>query len=86
MAPPSIEQKVGGTIVVSDMRHFVIVLFSLSTDTDVKLKRYPASAEGMIASWVDRFPDTSVDDILDGLAAADAVHFEQLKELSVDKS
>lgn len=50
------------------------------------MKRYPASAEGMIASWVDRFPDTSVDDILDGLAAADSAHFQELKDIAVEKS
>ncbi|KOB76031.1 Dipeptidyl peptidase iii [Operophtera brumata] len=38
-------------------------------------------AEGMVASWMDRFPDTSVDDILEGLATADSPHYTQLKEL-----
>ncbi|CAH0407644.1 unnamed protein product [Chilo suppressalis] len=50
-------------------------------DDTVELKRYPASAEGMVASWVDRFPDATVDDILEQLAEADAKYFQDLQPL-----
>ncbi|XP_013189468.2 dipeptidyl peptidase 3 isoform X2 [Amyelois transitella] len=43
-----------------------------------ELRRYPASAEGMISSWVERFPRTDIDDILEQLAEADREHFADL--------
>lgn len=47
----------------------------------MELKRYPASAEGMVSSWVDRFPNTTVDDILEKLVEADKPHFAELVTL-----
>ncbi|XP_068630188.1 dipeptidyl peptidase 3 isoform X2 [Battus philenor] len=51
-------------------------------DNEVKLKRYPASAEGMVASWVERFPTSEVDDVLEQLAEADAKYFAELEPLA----
>ncbi|XP_073951083.1 dipeptidyl peptidase 3 isoform X2 [Choristoneura fumiferana] len=48
---------------------------------EVELKRYPANAEGMVSSWVDRFPSTNVDDILEQLGEADKPHFAELEPL-----
>uniref|UniRef100_A0A1E1W925 Dipeptidyl peptidase 3 n=1 Tax=Pectinophora gossypiella TaxID=13191 RepID=A0A1E1W925_PECGO len=53
------------------------------TGDTVELKRYPASAEGMVASLVDRFPSTDVDDILERLAEEDKKHFVDLEPLLV---
>ncbi|XP_039748961.1 dipeptidyl peptidase 3 isoform X2 [Pararge aegeria] len=49
---------------------------------DVELKSYPASAEGMIAACVERFPSTRVDDILELLAEADHKYFVDLEQLA----
>ncbi|XP_045493588.1 dipeptidyl peptidase 3 [Colias croceus] len=49
---------------------------------EVELKRYPATAEGMIASWVQRFPTTKPDDILEKLAEDDSKYFEELEKLA----
>ncbi|CAH2266916.1 jg8821 [Pararge aegeria aegeria] len=49
---------------------------------DVELKSYPASAEGMIAACVERFPSTRVDDILEQLAEADHKYFVDLEQLA----
>lgn len=51
-------------------------------DKEVELKRYPASAQGMVSSWVERFPDTNVDDLLEQLADAQAKYFEDLEPLA----
>ncbi|CAH2075146.1 unnamed protein product, partial [Iphiclides podalirius] len=51
-------------------------------DGEVELKRYPASAEGMVTSWVERFPTTEVDDELEKLAEADSKYFEELERLA----
>ncbi|XP_014363567.2 dipeptidyl peptidase 3 [Papilio machaon] len=51
-------------------------------DNVVELKRYPASAEGMVSSWVDRFPDAKVDDILEQLTDLQAKYFEDLEPLA----
>ncbi|XP_072940333.1 dipeptidyl peptidase 3 isoform X2 [Epargyreus clarus] len=51
-------------------------------DGDVELTRYPASAEGMVRSWVARFPDAAVDEALEQLAEADRKHFEELHQLA----
>ncbi|XP_028036421.1 dipeptidyl peptidase 3 [Bombyx mandarina] len=48
----------------------------------VELKRYPATAEGMVASWVDRFPNTKVDDILEKLAEENSKYFADLEPLT----
>ncbi|XP_023951695.1 dipeptidyl peptidase 3 isoform X2 [Bicyclus anynana] len=49
---------------------------------EVQLKRYPASAEGMVSACVERFPTTRVDDILEQLAEADRKYFEDLQLLA----
>ncbi|KAL0840551.1 hypothetical protein ABMA28_015768 [Loxostege sticticalis] len=49
---------------------------------DVVLHRYPASAEGVVASWVRRFPSPAVSDALEQLAEADAPYFAELKALT----
>jgi len=41
----------------------------------VDLKKYDASLEGLITSWVERFPSTNVDDLLEELWKKDAAHF-----------
>ncbi|CAK1553500.1 unnamed protein product [Leptosia nina] len=49
---------------------------------DVELKRYPPTAEGMISSWVERFPDAKVDTILEELADADSKYFGDLQKIA----
>ena len=46
---------------------------------EVDMKRYPATAEGMIKSWVERFPNTEIDDILELLADRDSKYFQELQ-------
>lgn len=48
----------------------------------VELKRYPATAEGMIASWVERFPTTDVDEFLEELAEKDSAYFRDLNAIA----
>ncbi|XP_050672203.1 dipeptidyl peptidase 3 isoform X2 [Leptidea sinapis] len=50
---------------------------------NVELRRYAASAEGMVSSWVERFPDTSVDVVLETLADQDRRHYCELEALAV---
>nr|XP_026486159.1 dipeptidyl peptidase 3 [Vanessa tameamea] len=47
----------------------------------VQLKRYPASAEGMVASWVERFPAAAAHDELERLADRERAHFADLQGL-----
>ncbi|XP_059477918.1 dipeptidyl peptidase 3 isoform X2 [Neocloeon triangulifer] len=42
---------------------------------DVLLKKYDPSPEGLITSWVERFPTTEVDCLLEELWKKDAAHF-----------
>ncbi|XP_045446247.1 dipeptidyl peptidase 3 [Melitaea cinxia] len=44
----------------------------------VRLRRYAASAEGQLASWVERFPSTRVHDALERLADEQRAHFADL--------
>ncbi|KAG8186077.1 hypothetical protein JTE90_027071 [Oedothorax gibbosus] len=44
-------------------------------DGKVKIKSYDSTPEGMVQSWVDRFQDTSVDDILEELWEKDKQYF-----------
>ncbi|XP_055953137.1 dipeptidyl peptidase 3-like [Argiope bruennichi] len=44
-------------------------------DGKINLKNYEPSAEGMIQSWVERFQEENVDDILEELWAKDKNHF-----------
>lgn len=46
------------------------------------MKRYPATADGMITSWVERFPNTDVDELLEQLAEKDSSHFLELKAIA----
>lgn len=48
-------------------------------DNNVVLKCYPASAEGLISSWVDRFPHIQVSDHLEQLAEGDRKYFSELQ-------
>lgn len=48
----------------------------------MELKRYPASAEGMVQSFVERYPSSRVDDILEQLAEADNKYFVDLQQLA----
>lgn len=54
---------------------FVQVNSELSGD-DVTLKSYEATHEGLIQSWLDRFPSADVDAILEGLYEKDREHFK----------
>ncbi|XP_045513098.1 dipeptidyl peptidase 3 isoform X2 [Pieris brassicae] len=49
---------------------------------DVKLTRYPATAEGMVTSWVQRFPNSKVDDILERLAENDSKYFSEVEKIA----
>ncbi|XP_022118973.2 dipeptidyl peptidase 3 isoform X1 [Pieris rapae] len=49
---------------------------------EVKLTRYPATAEGMVTSWVQRFPNTKVDDILERLAEEDSKYFSEIEKIA----
>ncbi|CAG5035838.1 unnamed protein product [Parnassius apollo] len=49
---------------------------------EVELIRYPASAEGMVASWVERFPSSTIDDVLEQLADTDSKYFAELESLT----
>lgn len=48
---------------------------TLSSDGTVTLQDYEATAAALIKSWVDRFPDTEVDVILEELWQKDQEHF-----------
>lgn len=56
------------------------VIYFLGEEVD--LKRYPATAEGMITSWVERFPNTDVDELLEQLAEKDSSYFLELKAIA----
>ncbi|XP_063699162.1 dipeptidyl peptidase 3-like isoform X2 [Culicoides brevitarsis] len=49
-------------------------------DKEVKLVTYESTLNGFLQSWRDRFPDTSVDDILEKLYEADKEHFQDLNQ------
>ncbi|KAL4708414.1 hypothetical protein ACJJTC_019650 [Scirpophaga incertulas] len=48
----------------------------------VQLVRHNPSAEGMVGSWVQRFPSTDVDDVLEQLAEADAPFYKELDAIT----
>ncbi|KAJ8732606.1 hypothetical protein PYW07_015205 [Mythimna separata] len=58
------------------------VLINSNKGEEVDMKRYPASAEGMIKSWVERFPSTDIDEILEQLADKDSKYFEELQAIA----
>ncbi|XP_075970356.1 dipeptidyl peptidase 3 isoform X2 [Anticarsia gemmatalis] len=58
------------------------ILTSSNKGDEIELKRYPATADGMIASWVERFPNTDVDEILEQLAERDSQYFSELKPIT----
>ncbi|KAG8233764.1 hypothetical protein J437_LFUL003835, partial [Ladona fulva] len=43
---------------------------------EVKLKNYESSPEGVIQSWIDRFPDASIDEILEALYEKDICYYK----------
>ncbi|XP_032511011.2 dipeptidyl peptidase 3 [Danaus plexippus] len=51
-------------------------------DDDVVLKRYEASASGMVTSSVERYT-LAIDDALESLAAQDQQYFEELSKLAI---
>uniref|UniRef100_A0A2A4IYH5 Uncharacterized protein n=1 Tax=Heliothis virescens TaxID=7102 RepID=A0A2A4IYH5_HELVI len=57
-------------------------LINSNKGEEIDLKRYPATAEGMIASWVERFPNTDIDDILEQLAEKDSMYYQDLKAIA----
>ncbi|KAJ0180024.1 hypothetical protein K1T71_004615 [Dendrolimus kikuchii] len=63
-------------------RNIFVQANTIRKDDDVELRRYPANAEGMVASWVERFPDTKVDDVLEQLADHDSRYFKELETLA----
>ncbi|XP_026729416.1 dipeptidyl peptidase 3 isoform X1 [Trichoplusia ni] len=58
------------------------ILINSNKGEEVDLKRYPATAEGMITSWVERFPNTDVDELLEQLAEKDSSYFLELKAIA----
>lgn len=48
---------------------------------DVVLKTYDTSAVGCLQSWIDRFPNTTIDDILEELWQSDFEHFKYEENL-----
>lgn len=57
-----------------------IILVQANTFVDkadkVSLKTYEATHKGFLESWTDRFPDTSVDDVLERIAESNKKHFD----------
>lgn len=52
-------------------------IFPFASDGEVKLKSYDASAAGVIQSFVDRFPSTDVEDVVQELWEKDRHHFQR---------
>ncbi|XP_026328243.1 dipeptidyl peptidase 3 isoform X2 [Hyposmocoma kahamanoa] len=62
-------------------RNIFVQANTVNNGGKVELKLYQPTAEGMIQSWTERFPVTNVHDILEQLAEADKVHYEDLLTL-----
>ncbi|XP_071446731.1 dipeptidyl peptidase 3 [Hetaerina americana] len=43
---------------------------------EIELRNYDSTHEGLIQSWVERFPDTSIDDVLEAIYDKDIVYYK----------
>lgn len=60
----------------SQFIHLIFIkLFCLFTDGKIEMVRYPPTNEGMIQSWLDRFPAPSIQNILEELWETNRKHF-----------
>ena len=56
--------------------YLIFMLFLSESDTKVTLKNYEATFEGLIQSWIDRFPSSKIPNELIELWENDKKYFE----------
>lgn len=56
-----------------DSPHFSSFILSLD---NVELKSYEPNFNGFLQSWIDRFPDTNIDDILERCYESNKKYFD----------